>query len=55
MIWTRTMLKDLKLAYKIACECEMDVFRFEGHDFVVSYARYLIEYLEGQFKSCLSG
>ena len=25
------------------------VFKFEGHEVLVQYAKYLIEYLEGQF------
>ena len=49
--WDRPMLKRFKTAYKAACETPgdaSDVFTFEGHEFVIGYAKYLIEYLEGQ-------
>jgi hypothetical protein len=42
--WTRPMLTRFKAAYKAATT---DTFTFDGHEFVRGYAKYLIEYLEG--------
>lgn len=44
--WNRAMLKRFKAAYALANIERKDVFKFDGHDFLVSYARYLIEYLD---------
>lgn len=44
------MLVRFKRAYKEAADANRAVFDFDGHQFVVQYARYLIEYLEGQLK-----
>ncbi len=44
------MLKRFKKAYEEAAAANRAVFDFDGHQFVVQYARYLIEYLEGQLK-----
>lgn len=45
--WTRPMLQRFKKAYQA---CQGDRFMFDGHEFVKGYAKYLIEYLEMQFK-----
>ena len=42
-------LKRLKAAYKRAVEQGVDSFMFEDGEWVVGYAKYAIEYLEGQF------
>jgi len=54
----RTMLnftpesaKRLKAAYTEACKTlgRDDTFMWEGNEFLVGYAKYLVEYLEMQF------
>lgn len=50
--WTPEKLAKLKLLY---AECEDGgVFQFEGHDILKSYAKYLIEYLDGVFGTTVS-
>lgn len=52
--WTRPKLDDLKKAYKSATEQGSDVFTFRDEDkeyeLVTSYAKYLIEFLEGRLR-----
>ena len=48
--WTPQKLQRFKRHYKIACDNNQSQFHFEGHDFLCSYAKYLIEYLEGQLR-----
>jgi len=43
-------LKEFKKAYEFAAKNEQEVFTFENHEFLVTYAKYLIEYLEGELK-----
>lgn len=43
-MWDRAKLKRFRRAYKNA---KTEVFEFEGAEFVVGYAKYLIEYLDG--------
>lgn len=40
------MLERFKQAYDVARVAAKDTFMFDGNEFVVSYAKYLIEYLE---------
>lgn len=49
--WDRAKLERFRLAYNKARRLPTidDVFKFEGHEFVVSYARYLIQYLDSVF------
>lgn len=49
--WTPAMAKRLKTAYAEACKTKTkdETFMFDGHEFVLGYAKYLIEYLEMQF------
>lgn len=44
--WDRPMLERLKKAYDVARVTAKDTFMFEGNEFVIGYAKYLIEYLE---------
>ena len=44
--WDRPMLERLKKALDVAVVTGKDTFMFEGNEFVVAYAKYLIEYLE---------
>jgi hypothetical protein len=48
--WTHKKLKSFELAYKSAVKDGVDIFEFEAHDFVVGYAKYLIEHLKTQLK-----
>jgi len=43
--WTPPKLRRLKVAYQQAVNAKADTFMLDGHKFVVSYAKYLIEYL----------
>lgn len=47
--WTLDMLKRFKARYKRAVQNSEDVFVFDKHEFLTAYAKYLIEWLEGQF------
>ena len=47
--WDRAKLERFRKAYKDALEKPGDVFAFDGHQFVASYARYLIQYLDSVF------
>jgi len=44
--WDKAKLARFKLAYAEHKGDSANVFSFEGHQFVVGYAKYLIEYLE---------
>lgn len=47
--WNRPMLTRLKAAYGQAQQAGLgpdDVFTFEGNEFLVAYAGYLIKYLD---------
>jgi hypothetical protein len=46
--WDRPMLERFKLAYAQHENKHGDTFMFEGHEFVIGYAKYLIEFLETQ-------
>lgn len=48
--WTRPMLERFKKAYKEANDRNADTFVFDGRGFLIGYATYLIEFLEGEFK-----
>ena len=47
---TKEMFIKFKKAYQSALNKSHDSFFFEGNEFLTSYAKYLIEYLEPQFK-----
>jgi hypothetical protein len=44
--WTEKQFKLFKKEYKSAIEKDNNSFFFEGNEFLVVYAKYLIEYLE---------
>lgn len=48
--WDRPMLKRFKDALSDALGQSSTTFVFDGHEFVISYAKYLIEYLESRLK-----
>ena len=45
--WTRPLLERFKKAYKEANDRNAETFVFDGHGFLVGYAKYLIEFLDG--------
>ena len=49
--WTKPMLERFKVAHKTAVNTKADTFVFDGNEFVVGYAKYLIEYLDAQLPS----
>lgn len=51
MIITKQSLKKLKSEYEKAVKDEKESFIFEGHELLVSYAKYLIEYAETQLNT----
>ena len=42
----RAKLEKLKGAYRKALAAKEEMFTFEGDEYLVTYAKYLIEYLE---------
>jgi hypothetical protein len=44
--WTPEKLAAFKLVAKVGERKNSETFLFEGHEFLVGYAKYLIEYLE---------
>ena len=51
ILFTEKDLKELKRKYAEAMKSGSESFEFRGHPLLVSYAKYLIEYLEIQFKT----
>jgi hypothetical protein len=49
IMWTPERLEKLRAAYNRAAKKERLEFTFGGGQYVVSYAKYLIEYLDGVF------
>ena len=48
--WTQPMLERFKTAYRAAAPQGKDAtFMFDDNEFVVGYAKYLIEHLDSQF------
>ena len=47
--WTKETLEKFQTAWKEADKAEQESFTFEGNEYLVSYGRYLIEYLEYVF------
>jgi hypothetical protein len=43
--WTESKLNRFKITFSKAVKEEQPSFRFDGHEFVTGYARYLIAYL----------
>jgi len=48
--WNKETFTEFKKVYNSSKEALKDDFSFKGHTFLVSYAKYLIEYLDTQFK-----
>jgi hypothetical protein len=49
--FTKEKLKAFKKAYETAKMKAQATFIFEGDEYIVNYAKYLIEYLEDKFKN----
>ena len=47
--FTPKKLTELKSAYKKALKGGKEIFSLDGYDYLIGYAKYLIEYLEGKF------
>lgn len=52
--WTREKLAAFKLAYAEAVKNGATDFKYCDMQFDVKYAKYLIEYLDGEFEKMLS-
>lgn len=48
MQFTSSDTKELRRIYKAAVAMGVESFTFKGHELLVSYAKYLLEYLEGR-------
>jgi hypothetical protein len=46
--FTPEKLKKFKKAYQRAVDKKSDIFIFDGSEFVVGYAKYVIEYLDSK-------
>lgn len=46
--FNKAKLKELKRLYNIALKEGAESFKYEGHEILTSYAKYLIEYLTGR-------
>ena len=44
-------LKELKSLYNKAVKESKDWFTYNGDEYLTTYAKYVIEYLEGKFKN----
>lgn len=42
--------KNFKSEYNSAVKNGVEIFTFEGHEFLTSYAKYMIEYLKSKFE-----
>jgi hypothetical protein len=49
--FTPELLRKLKEQYRKAREEHLEQFKFEGHDLLTDYAKYLIMYVEMQLAS----
>jgi hypothetical protein len=47
--FTIESLRRFKMAYREACRVGVRTFKFDGNEFDVGYAHYLIEYLNIRF------
>lgn len=50
IVWTVAKLDELKARYEQALNSQSETFVYDEHTFMASYAKYLIEYLDGVFK-----
>lgn len=45
-----TRFKRLEKRYKRAIDQNQDVFMFDGHEFYIQYAKYVLDYLRDKFR-----
>ena len=50
ILWTPAKVDELKKCYATALANEKQIFEFEGHEMLVSYAKYLIQHLDTHFR-----
>jgi hypothetical protein len=50
VIFDKEKLENLKIFYKKAVDTKQEQFTFERNEYLTSYAKYLIEYLESRLK-----
>jgi len=51
IFFTRKSFERFRAEYQLARDAQQDSFMFEGHEVLVAYAKYMIEYLEAKFNS----
>ena len=52
MTFTFDTYKRFKDQYKMAVEKKLNQFKFDGHDFLTDYAKYVLQYLKPKFEKC---
>lgn len=50
IVWTKRKRDKFALALQVAEKINVDTFFFENHEFVVSYAKYLLLHLNERLK-----
>lgn len=48
--WTKSKVKNFRTIIAHAQEKKLETFTFDGNEYDLKYAKYLLEYLEGRFK-----
>jgi|LauGreDrversion4_2_1035121.scaffolds.fasta_scaffold64245_2 hypothetical protein len=48
--FTPETFENLRKSYQTALQNKREVFKFEGHDLLTDYAKYLIQYLTPKFQ-----
>ena len=54
VLFTPSILKRFKQTHDDAVESGTDLFIFDGNEYVPGYTKYLIEYLENEFRRVTS-
>lgn len=50
MLWTKEMYVELKGQYENAVSESLEKFEFQGVELLTTFAKYLIEFLDNEFK-----
>ena len=50
VMWTKKQLNLFKIIYEKYKDMPEEVILFEGNEYLIGYAKYLIQYLEGRFE-----
>jgi len=48
--FTPETFENLRKSYETALQYKTEVFKFQGHDLLTEYAKYLIQYLSPKFQ-----